>query len=661
MVVSLPFPSRDSCADSLITDTSEHSDISFSSADLDSSDPDCPLHSTLLDVSEDPVEMDPLVDLGYGAPCGEAPGMEAPECAPLRVGPCEYAATIQDFWPRPSGEFHDRNPDYHLLYSVTKQFNLPNYLGARFEVPSDLNCTIWDDLLVGYEDSAVATFLRYGWPSSYTAPAPPTPTYKNHPSALAHTADIDRFLAKEVGKGAMLGPFKSPPFVEWTQVSPLMTVPKKDSTARRVIIDLSYPIGHSVNSGVAKNFFQGSEFTYTLPTIHDMATRVTALGPGSYMWKTDLERAYRQLRSDPLDYPLMCIKHKDGYFIDVCPSFGCRGSSAAQQRVSRAVCYLMQNKGFEILAYIDDFCGVHGNFHDAMLAFAYFESLCAQLGLVIAPEKSAFPSTRIEWLGFIIDSVRMEVTIPPDKLREVLELTTAWRDKRRASKRDLQSLAGKLNHIGQCVLPARKFMCRILRMLRAAPPVGMILLSPELHRDIHWFNRYASTCNGKLLLKPDYPVIALECDACLDGAGGFSQSQFYSFEIPSDISDCYHISQIEGLNIVVAIKTLISPSTRNTQISITTDNIAAMFALNSGKTRDPVLAACSREIWLIAAVQELTIVVSHAPGKSLVLADALSRRHASPTHAATAARIIDNLCLTEITASPINNAITNEL
>ena len=155
----------------------------------------------------------------------------------------------------------------------------------------------------------------------------------------------------------MLGPFPVPPFLQWTQTSPLLTVPKKESEKRRVVIDLSFPEGHSVNSGIAKNFFQGAEFNYTLPTVHDLASQVVRNGPGSYLWKADLERAYRQLRSGPLDYPLMCLSHRGEYYIDICPSFGGRGSAAAQQRVSQAVCHLMDQAGFPTMAYVADFGG----------------------------------------------------------------------------------------------------------------------------------------------------------------------------------------------------------------------------------------------------------------------------------------------------------------
>ena len=258
----------------------------------------------------------------------------------LRIGPIEYSPYIKKLWPYPKTSAVI-NALVHLdIYQRVQTTNLPNYLSARVEVPSQLNCDAWDLLLQDYHDVEICQFLRYGWPSSYTAPCQPTSSQKNHPSALAYVAEVERFIKKELSKGALLGPFDTPPFYPWTQNSPLMTAEKKDSERRRLIINLSFPEGESVNAGVARNFFQGEEKSYTLPTVHDLAEMVTAMGPGTFLWKTNLEQAYRQLRSDPLDYPLMGISHKGRYYTDICPSFGCRGSSAAQQRVSTTVCHL---------------------------------------------------------------------------------------------------------------------------------------------------------------------------------------------------------------------------------------------------------------------------------------------------------------------------------
>ena len=246
-------------------------------------------------------------------PDGVSPaGKDNKNSSAMMCGPIEYSGVIKKLWPYPTSNANREAPIHMDIFRRVRDTNLPNYMAARVIVPSELNCDMWDILLHDYPDREICQFLRFGWPSSYTAPTPPTSTMRNHPSAAAYSAHIDHFVNTEVSKGALLGPFPVLPFAPWTQVSPLMTAPKKDSIKRRVIIDLSFPAGSSVNDGVARNFFQGKHRSYNLPTVHDLAEIVIDQGQGTLMWKNDLERAYRQLRSDPMDYPLMCIRHKGG-------------------------------------------------------------------------------------------------------------------------------------------------------------------------------------------------------------------------------------------------------------------------------------------------------------------------------------------------------------
>ena len=49
--------------------------------------------------------------------------------------------------------------------------------------------------------------------------------------------EINTYLGKEANNSAILGPFKSNPFSPQIKVSPLNTVPKKETTERRVMLD----------------------------------------------------------------------------------------------------------------------------------------------------------------------------------------------------------------------------------------------------------------------------------------------------------------------------------------------------------------------------------------------------------------------------------------
>ena len=50
-------------------------------------------------------------------------------------------------------------------------------------------------------------------------------------------------------------------------------------------------------------------------------------------------------------------------------------------------------------------------------------------------------------------------------------------------------------------------------------------------------------------------------------------------------------------------------------------------ALHTGKTKDKVLAACARQLWVDAAIHDHTVQIVHKPGADIPLADALSRQH----------------------------------
>ena len=546
-----------------------------------------------------------------------------PANAPLKVGPTEYKPYIDTHWPFPTEESRALAPFHMHLYSEVRATGLPNYMGTRRKIPSQLNCEKWDELLEEYEDRQICDFIKYGWPVSFTAPSLPISTPANHASALRHPEAIKRFIDKELHMQALLGPFPEDPFQPWTKVSPLMTRDKKEGSGKRVILDLSFPPGRSVNDGIIKNFFQGDDFFYTLPTPLDLADHILKAGRGAYLWKADLQRAYRQLRIDPLDYPLLAIRHNNMTYIDVCPSFGCRCSGGFQQRVSNAVVYLMSQKHHTSVAYVDDFAGVAPSFQEALQSFSDFEQLTEDLGLKLAAEKTTFPTTSLEFLGLWFDTQKLTITIPEARLEEVTTEAERWTNRSKASKQEVQSLAGKLNFIAMCVRPARKFMGRILAALRTADQNDTVEVSEDFKKDLIWFVRYAKACNRRLMLEPK--------------------------------------ERHEALNIVQALKTLIPPDTRQARILVQTDNIAAMYSLNTGKTQDPILAACAREIWLISALQELDILITHTPGVELVLADALSRRSFNSTLSSLADSLVTKGGLTRAKPVPFNELITFHL
>ena len=82
-------------------------------------------------------------------------------------------------------------------------------------------------------------------------------------------------------------------------------------------MDLSFPPGGSVNEGIPKDIFLDVPFHLTLPRSADFVNLILSHGPGSFMYKKDLRRAYRQIPVDSEDYKFLSYKWRDNYYFDL--------------------------------------------------------------------------------------------------------------------------------------------------------------------------------------------------------------------------------------------------------------------------------------------------------------------------------------------------------
>ena len=57
--------------------------------------------------------------------------------------------------------------------------------------------------------------------------------------------------------------------------------------------------------------------------------RIKEIGPSAKLFKVDLECAFRNLRVDPYDYPLMGLRWNNDVYVDVDVAFGFKFWAAA--------------------------------------------------------------------------------------------------------------------------------------------------------------------------------------------------------------------------------------------------------------------------------------------------------------------------------------------
>ena len=318
---------------------------------------------------------------------------------------------------------------------------------------------------------------------------------------------------------------------------------------------------------------------------------------------------------------MLGLKLNDLY-IDSCLPFGFRHGSALFQCLSDAICFIMAQKGFAVTNYIADIIG-HSVVSKSRASFETLRALLLELGFDISEKKVVQPPTKVTCLGVDIDTIEFTVSITPDKVKEILAEYESWVDRDECTKKQLQSLLGKLLYVTKCVRISRPFLNRMLDRLRAADKLTKIHLNMDFKRDLNWFRKFLPRFNGKAFISHKPISEEIELDASLQGLGARWGHQVYTLSIPLGFKK-FTIVHLEMLNILVAICTWTS-QWQGKVVKIFCDNAAVVSVLNSGKTRDMTLAAITRNIFMETAQADIPLRTVHIMGRINEIADSLSR------------------------------------
>ena len=357
-----------------------------------------------------------------------------------------------------------RDEDIKLYQGVLKD-GYPNRWRARKHVK-----TKWDldrfKLLSDYDDKDVVEWMHYGWPlGRLPTLQDPRITNKNHKGAVDHPEALQTYIRKEKSHGAVMVPYEKIPFQNKIGISLLSTRPKKDSEERRILLDLSFPIGNSVNDGIQKDAYMGWPAKLTFPKVDDFTFRIYSLGLGCMMFKIDLSRYFRQLPLDPGDYSLIgYIINRQIYFDKVLP-MGMRSAPYIAQRVTNAIAHIHSRVKFFLLNYVDDFVGAE--LRDRIWeAYEALARLLEELGVDTSAEKPVPPTTRLEFLGITFHSEKFTMEKSDTKMQEIKQELHTWLYRRTTNRKDLESLIGKLQFMAKCIKAGRVFLSRLINMVR---------------------------------------------------------------------------------------------------------------------------------------------------------------------------------------------------
>ena len=448
----------------------------------------------------------------------------------------------------------------------------------------------------------------------------------NMRSIASNPTVVADYLLKERQAGRLSGPIPSEKQGA-CQISPIGLIPKRNQPGRwRLIVDLSSPHGHSVNDGIDTDL---CSMQYV--TLDQAVKMVQRMGKGTQLSKLDIQSAYRMVPVHADDQPLLGMRWQGEVYLDTTLPFGLRSAPKIFSAVADALTWAMRRSGVpNLMHYLDDFLFFsppRATTTPTVLTKAL--AVCDILGVPVAPNKVEGPATSLTFLGILIDTVKLELRLPHDKLARLCQAIQSWRVRKACTKRELLSLIGQLQHAATVVRPGRTFLRRMIDLAARFKNIDhWIRLNAEFRADLQWWAEFLPAWNGVGFFFPQSPTLTLTTDASGTwGCGAYCLPQWFQLQWPDSWSSC-HIAAKEMVPILLAAATW-GPDWAGQRIHCRSDNTAVVAVINTGTARDPLLMHFLRCLFFYAAHYAFVISASHIPGKHNTGADALSRNNAS--------------------------------
>jgi len=465
---------------------------------------------------------------------------------------------------------------------------------------------------------------------------------RNLPTArgLEQEVKLLEDFQKEVGLGRRAGPFVDVPNPH-LQCSPLGTVPKKHSAKLRTILHLSYPrdgSGTSINCQI-------EDLACELMRFGDAVKEIARRGRGCLMAKFDVKDAFRLIRVRPDQQLMLGMKFLCWYFVELVLPFGLKSAPALFEMFSTAIEKFIAGEGVEsIFHYLDDFLLVSAK-ERSMREYESVLRVFKELGVELAQDKLAAPSTRLEFLGLILDSDSMMVELPEDKLLRYRATMDLLRSRREATLEELQQLVGVLVYSAMVIQHGRSFYYNIIQMVKEARKSRQggassslkFPLSAGALRELEWWSTFIVKWNGKCIIAPsisDFEPPArhrLYTDACRTGMGAWFDDCEYAAHVwdtvelararrEKDLSMPY----LELLALTHGVGVW-REKLKGRALMIQSDCAAVVEVCRKGYCNEGNMMILLRQLALFTCTSKIFLHVSHIPGVNNVVADCLSR------------------------------------
>ena len=506
---------------------------------------------------------------------------------------------------------------------------------SALKVHTPLNLAAWSSALRNHPNrlwvNSLLTGLQEGVRIGFNPAALCRSASSNMQSATAHPDVVQKYLTDELQAGNLAGPF-SPSQVREAVINRFGVIPKPHKPGKwRLIVDLSYPPGGSVNDGIST---MDSSMVYS--SLDDAAHLIASLGRNSCLAKIDICSAFRIIPVHPQDRSLLCMRWGEGIYVDSQLPFGLRSAPLIFNAYADALEWILRDHGcHHIIHYLDDFL-VLGPSNSAVCqtALRTMLSTCSSLGVPLAEEKIEGPSTCLSFLGIELDTSTMQARLPQDKLVRLVQELALWQDKKSCTRKELEHLIGVLQFACKVIPQGRPFVRRLINLLCVpCKPFHHVRLNKASRSDLLWWHSFAHIWNGISLLRLSDGLIP-SVNVFTDASGSFGCGAVWGLKWLQGVwpADWLHVNiMVKELVPVVLACAIWAHQWSGQHIHLHVDNRAVVEVLKKGSSKEPsgIVMHLLRCLSFISAYFQFTYTAYHIPGAYNTTADSISRNRLS--------------------------------
>ena len=433
---------------------------------------------------------------------------------------------------------------------------------------------------------------------------------------------VERQILEEIDLGRYVVCHEKPLIV-----SALGAVPKAGSDSLRLIHDCSRPAGLGINAYAEPDAVK----------FNTVDNACSYINRGFYMAKLDLKSAYRYVGIRPSHYALAGLQWTFAghtiptYMVDTRLMFGASQAVGIFHRISNALVRMIQSQITvgRVINYLDDFLIVAPTREECQHVMNVSMSLIGRLGFDINYTKVVYPSTQVTFLGIVLDSDTMYMHIPVDKLCEIKGKAANWVKKSKATKRELQSLAGSIAWGAKCIKAMRPILRGIINLYKGLrAPHHHIRLPKVVKADIQYFLHWCDTFNGVSFCASEgsLPVTYCFTDATMLAGAACWENDFlyatWAHDVPALANECIYVKELAAVHLAIQRW---SHAWSNHYVILNVDNQGVLWSLRKGLVKNCIANDMVHDILWLAAIHNITLDVRYVASADNVLADTLSR------------------------------------